>query len=74
MAKGRKRYELIEASLRVMSRAGNQHGAITIHLTWRLAQYVEAHPLGTVCAVQAGFISRNPDTVRATAVAFVSQA
>ena len=39
-----------------------------------LASHVDAHQLGLVFAAETGFIlSRNPDTVRAPDVAFVTQ-
>ena len=45
-----------------------------MRIGWRLAQYVEEHDLGAVYAAETGFIlARNPDTVRAPDVAFVSR-
>ena len=74
MPRDGKRCELVEGELRVMSPAGNEHGAITVRLTWRLAKYIEQNHLGTVFAAETGFIvGRSPDTVRAPNIAFVSQ-
>ena len=68
------RYELVEGVLHMMSPAGGRHGKITVRLTTRLAVYVEAHQLGTVFAAETGFLThRDPDTVRAPDVAFVSR-
>lgn len=68
------RYELVSGELKKMIPAGNEHGKITVKITWRLAQQVEANHLGTVYAAETGFlISRDPDTVRAPDVAFVSR-
>lgn len=56
-----------------MTPAGHEHGRITVNFTWRLAQFVAEHNLGVVYAAETGFIlSRDPDTVRAADVAFVS--
>src|SRR5215203_6228113 len=69
------RYELVRGELRQMAPAGNEHGEITVRITWRLAQHVETHRLGVVFAAETGFrIGTDPDTVRAPAVAFVTRA
>jgi Uma2 family endonuclease len=68
------RYELVRGELRQMNPAGNQHGDITVRITWRLAQYVETNRLGKVFAAETGFrIGTDPDTVRAPDVAFVAR-
>ena len=68
------RYELVEGELRKISPPGSQHGAIALDLGWRLAQFVNQNKLGQVFAAETGFlISRDPDTVRAPDVAFVSK-
>lgn len=68
------RYELIEGELHQMAPPGFQHGLIGNDLSWRPAQYVQANQLGVVLAAETGFLlDRNPDTVRAPDIAFVSK-
>ncbi len=69
-----KRFELVDGELRMMSPAGNVHGRVTAFLTATLWKHVHDHGLGAVYAAETGFlISRDPDTVRAPDVAFVSK-
>ena len=69
------RAELLDGELIRMSPAGFEHGSIALKLAWPIARYVEEHQLGIVCAAETGFLlKRNPDTVRAPDLAFVSQA
>jgi Uma2 family endonuclease len=69
------RYELVEGELHRMSPAGRHHGRVTMNFSWRLAQFVRERSLGVVFAAETGFLlCRNPDTVRAPDVAFVSAA
>ena len=66
------RFELVRGELRTMPPAGNEHGRVTVRLTWRLAQHVEARELGVVFAAETGFLlETDPDTVRAPDLAFV---
>lgn len=68
------RYELVKGEIRKMAPAGAPHGHVAVQVTWRLAQYVEANNLGAVFAAETGFkIARDPDTIRAPDVAFVSR-
>lgn len=68
------RHELVKGELRTMAPAGNEHGRVTVRLTWRLASHVETNNLGAVYAAETGFwTSRHPDTVRAPDIAFVRQ-
>ena len=53
--------------------AGARHGDVVARVTRPLANFVGARALGRVLAGDAGFIlRRNPDTVRARDVAFVT--
>lgn len=68
------RHELIRGELRTMTPAGNSHGRIAMRVASPLFQHVEERGLGVVYAAETGFIlARNPDTVRAPDVAFVSR-
>jgi Uma2 family endonuclease len=58
----------------VMAPASVGHGKITMRIGARLEAYVTGADAGQVYAAETGFIiGRNPDTVRAPDVAFVSQ-
>ena len=68
------RSELIDGELIQLDLSGFEHGSLTTRLTWRIAQYVEEHGLGEVYAAKTGFVlRRNPDTVRAPDIAFVTR-
>ncbi|MCO6455396.1 MAG: Uma2 family endonuclease [Pirellulaceae bacterium] len=68
-------YELVRGELRVVSPAGGRHGRVAMKLAQLLANHVDALRLGVVYAAETGFIlQRDPDTVRAPDVAFVSRA
>ena len=65
-------YELVRGELRRMSPASYRHGKIIINLTLSLGQHVRDHQLGDVYAAETGFkLTSDPDTVRASDVAFV---
>ena len=67
--------ELVRGVLVVRELPGSWHGIVAARLTVRLGQYVYAHGAGEVLAQDTGFlIERDPDTVRAPDVAFVSAA
>jgi Uma2 family endonuclease len=67
------RCELIRGEIRHMSPAGFQHGTISQRLARSISSHVERNHLGEVTAAETGFtIARNPDTVRAPDVGFVS--
>ena len=69
------RYELTEGRLIEMSPPGSEHGLIVFSISLVVGNYVKQKKLGKVFAAETGFrLSRNPDTVRAPDVAFVSSA
>jgi Uma2 family endonuclease len=68
------RYELIEGELHQMPLHGSLHGFVGSKVSLRLSQYVQTKKLGAMVAAGTGFlIARDPDTVRAPDIAFVSQ-
>jgi Uma2 family endonuclease len=68
------RYELIEGELHQMAPPGFQHGFVGNNLSSQLAEHVRSRRLGAVVAAETGFLlSRDPDTVRAPDIAFVSR-
>lgn len=69
------RCELIRGEIIHMVPAGAEHGDVAMELGRLIANHVRAHKLGKTYAAETGFIiARNPDTVRAPDVAFVSNA
>lgn len=65
--------ELVRGVLIVREPPGTPHGARSARLARRVGNFVEDHRLGEVFAQDTGFkIARDPDTVRAADVAFVS--
>ncbi len=68
------RYDLFQGMLEIMSPAGGRHGRVAFRLAYLLNQHVEAGQLGVVFAAETGFLlARNPDTVLAPDVAFISR-
>ncbi len=73
MPDGGKRYELVEGELFETAPTGRDHGRITSRIDRRLGTYVEENGLGEVFTGEPGYyLARDPDTVRAPDVAFVS--
>jgi Uma2 family endonuclease len=68
------RHELIRGELTMMAPAGNEHGEIAHNVSLLLGNHVKAERLGKVLICDPGFIiERDPDTVRAPDVAFISK-
>jgi Uma2 family endonuclease len=68
------RRELVAGVLRTMAPSSWVHGRVTMKFAWPLAQYVDAHDLGTVFGAETGcLLTRAPDTVRAADIAFVTR-
>jgi Uma2 family endonuclease len=70
------RRELLAGELHEMPPAGGDHGYVSLEASYRLRHFVEQHPEvgGRLFAAETGFrLSRNPDTVRAPDVAYVSE-
>jgi Uma2 family endonuclease len=69
------RYELVRGRLLTMTPTGSLHGLLVSRLSAVLTLYVEANRLGVVLTGDPGFhLERDPDTVRAPDVAFISRA
>jgi Uma2 family endonuclease len=70
-----KRTELVRGVLVVREPAGYHHGDVAARLLVAIANHVNANGLGRVFAAETGFrLTRNPDTVRAPDVAYISAA
>ncbi|MBC8231538.1 Uma2 family endonuclease [bacterium] len=69
-----KRQELVKGELREMPPASGRHGIYSGTLHVYLGYYVLTHKLGRVFSAETGFtIAREPDTVRAPDIVFISQ-
>ena len=72
-AKG-SRCELVKGEIIEMPPAGWAHGRIANAIAFALTAYVKERDLGDVASAETGYIiGRNPDTVRAPDVSFVSR-
>lgn len=70
-----KRTELVAGRLVVHEPAGYRHGATTGRLLLSIGMHAKSNRLGIILAAETGFtLFRNPDTVRAPDVAFISTA
>ena len=68
------RCELLRGDLVMMSPGGSEHGSIIVNITVPLGLFVKQNALGRILGAETGFqIGRNPDTVRAPDVAFISR-
>ena len=69
------RSELVRGELVVREPAGYRHGDVAMQLGIIIASFVKDHSLGKTFAAETGFtLRRDPDTVRAADVAFLSTA
>jgi Uma2 family endonuclease len=69
------RRELVRGELRVMTRAGFEHGRVALRVGRLLGEHVDRNDLGVALAAETGFVlGHDPDTVRAPDAAFVSKA
>lgn len=67
------RCELVDGRIVPLSPTGRPHGRATARLTTRLSNFVESHDLGEVLTTDPGvYTRRDPDTVRAPDVTFIS--
>ncbi len=65
--------ELLRGELRMMTPAGGLHGRIAGNAYFALRTHVEQHGAGVLYAAETGFVlAREPDTVRAPDVAWLS--
>src|SRR5690349_8234410 len=70
-----KRTELIRGHMVVREPAGFHHGDVAGRIMMAIGMHARANDLGVVLAAETGFtLARNPDTVRAPDVAFISAA
>lgn len=68
-----KRTELVRGMLVVREPAGYRHGDAAMRIALAIGAFLETRPLGRLFAAETGFtLARNPDTVRAPDVAFIS--
>ena len=67
------RYELSRGELVPMTPVGIRHAAVVSKLIRLLGDYVEKHGLGITGPEGGFYLSRNPDTLRAPDVAFISK-
>ena len=69
-----RRLELVKGKVYEMAPAGGRHGYVANRAAVRLTVHVDSAGLGHVFTAETGFIlRRNPDTVRAPDVSFVSR-
>ncbi len=65
--------ELIEGEIIYMPPTGDEHGIFEFNIGGEIRAFVRKHKLGYVSGGEVGiYIRRNPDTVRAADVAFIS--
>lgn len=68
------RHELVAGKLTHMPPTGFLHGTVAGNFSRLLGEYTTKHDLGVICVAETGFrLQRDPDTVRAPDVGFVSK-
>lgn len=71
---GSRRFELVKGVIIPMSPTNYDHGLIVLKLGRLIGNFVAERELGDTLGAETGFtLKRNPDTVRAPDVAFVSK-
>ena len=71
---GGRRYELVRGELQEMAPSGGTHGKIAFSIASIIAAHIRGKDLGEGFTAEAGFVTgRDPDSVRAPDVAFVSK-
>lgn len=69
------RHELVRGALRTMPLAGAPHGLVVTRFTILLGRHIEEHDLGVLFSPDTGIhLFRDPDTVRAPDICFLSKA
>ena len=65
--------ELVKGELRPMPPTGFEHGVTESDIAFHLKSFVRTHNIGKVMTGEVGiFIRRNPDSIRAADVLFIS--
>jgi Uma2 family endonuclease len=68
------RRELVSGELRETTLSGSEHGLITMRFSVPLGHFIQQNDLGALFAAETGFLlARDPDTVRAPDIAFVTR-
>ncbi|MBI5564723.1 MAG: Uma2 family endonuclease [Chloroflexi bacterium] len=66
-------FELIDGRLTPMTPTGQEHGEVEFSIGAELRAFVRAHKLGRVSGGEVGiYVRRDPDTIRAADVLFIS--
>ena len=69
-----RRYELVRGELQEMVPSGGTHGKIAFSIASIIAAHIRGRDIGEGFTAEAGFVTgRDPDSVRAPDVAFVSK-
>jgi len=67
-------FELVNGSIVYMDHAGDEHGIQEAEIAWHLMNFNRQHKTGWVLTGEVGvYTRRNPDTVRAADVIFISR-